>query len=117
MTEKKEIQAIQHLDHTPLMSNHQTVSFQPNKMLIDFKGIYPQFTPDNVPQIVVTHKNVILDPYVAKKFSETLEKNIKNYEKQYGKIKIPKALEKAKKDSKAKKKKDEEVIIKPTYMG
>ena len=85
--EKKEVTGVQNFDHFPLMSNHHTVSHQPDRFVIDFKGIYPQFSPDNKPQIVVAHKVILLDPYVAKNLLENLKSNVKKYEENFGKIK------------------------------
>lgn len=113
------MQGVQHLDHFPLMSNQHTVSHQPDKFIIDFRGIYPQFAPDNKPQAVVTHKVVILDPYVAKDLLDNLSKNIKKYEERFGKIKESDALKKAKKEQKkvGKKKKAKGSVQRPSYMG
>ena len=118
--EKKEVTGVQHFDHFPLMSNHHTVSHQPDRFVIDFKGIYPQFSPDNKPQIVVAHKVILLDPYVAKNLLENLKSNVKKYEENFGKIKEPEAVGKAKKERKKESKKGKKgkgVTPRPSYMG
>lgn len=110
---------IQNLDNFPLMTNQHTIVHQPDKFIIDFKGIYPQFTPDNKPQMVAAHKVVLLEPFAAKEFVKTLSENIKKYEDKYGKIKVPSAVEKAKKESRkaGKKKKGKAEPHRPSYMG
>lgn len=113
------MQGIQNIDHSPMLSNQQTVSHQPDRFIIDFKGVFPQFTPDNNPQMVINHKVILMDPHVALEFFKTLETNIKRFEEKFGKIKPPKALEIAKKDrdKKAKGKKKKSSSSKPSYMG
>ncbi len=117
MEQKKEMPLIQNLDNYPLLSNHHTIVHHPDKFIIDFKGLYPQFTPDNQPQMVVTHKVVVLEPYAAKEFVEGLSKNIKKYEEKFGKIKEPDAIKKAKKEQKKAGKKKKGKPVRPSYMG
>ena len=102
MEQKKEMPLIQNLDNFPLLSNQHTVVHQPDKFVIDFKGIYPQFTPDQKPQMIAVHKVVLLEPHTAKDFIKTLTENVKKYEAKYGKIKVPAAVEKAQKEGKKK---------------
>lgn len=118
------MQTVQQLDHSPLMSNQHTVSHQPDRFIIDFKGIYPQFTPNNKPHMVVSHKVVLLDPYDAKELLKNLETNIKRYEEEFGPIKTPKHIKQAMKQKKKKakertreKKKTVKSSDKPSYMG
>lgn len=89
------IQGINHVDENPLHSNVQTVTHGPDKFVLDFIGVYPQFTPDSKPVPVASHKTVILDPYTAKEFLNILQDNIKKYEKRFGEIKKPESLKKA----------------------
>ena len=88
----------------------------------DFKGIFPQFTPDNKAQMAISHKVVLMDPHTAKEFVKMLSDNIKNYEKKFGKIKTPSEIKKAKsdmkKDNKKNSKKDKDDSKKKlSYMG
>jgi hypothetical protein len=116
--DQKQIQALQNIDKSPLMSNQQTVAHQPDKFIIDFKGVYPQFTPDNQTTIVINHKVIILDPYSAKNFLNTLGDNIKKYEQKFGEIKKPKQIEKAEKEMKDLQKQVETTSTeRPSYMG
>lgn len=92
MEQQREIQAIQKFDEAPLHSNSQTVSHQPGKFVIDFKGIFPQFDPNNQATLTISHKTVVLDSYAVKEFQKALNDNIEKYEKKYGRIKTPKIL-------------------------
>ena len=90
------------------------VIFNPLKISFDFRSITPRVDVRNkeFQTLVLRHNVITMDPYTAKKFLEILEKNLKNYEKQFGKIQKPKAL--AKLEKKAKKKSKEES---PVYFG
>ena len=116
--EQKQVQGIQNIDKDPLMSNQQTVAHQPDKFVIDFKGVYPQFTPDNKATLVINHRIILLDPYLAKSFLKTLGDNIKKYEEKFGVIKKPKEIEKAEKEMQSMQKQiDSTGTERPSYMG
>ena len=115
--EQKQIQAIQNVDKNPLMSNQQTVAHQPEKFVIDFKNVYPQFTPDNKQLLVINHKVILLDPFIAKEFLKILSDNIAKYEKKFGEIKKPDEIKKAEKEMKDLQKQTATGTEKPSYMG
>lgn len=115
--EQKEIQAIQNIDNSPLMSNQQTVAHQPDKFILDFKGAYPQYTPDNKQTVVINHKVVLMDPYIAKDFLNILKLNIERYEKQFGEIKKPVQIKKAEKEMRELQKQAAIGTEAPSYMG
>ena len=100
--EEKQIQGIQNFDNNPFVSNQQNVTIQTDKILLDFKNIYSQFDPMNNEIIIINHKMIILDPYIAKSFADTINKSITEYEKQFGKITKPEAVIKAEKQAKIK---------------
>jgi hypothetical protein len=80
-------------------SDNVTVSHNQSKFIIDFSQTVPSF--DNVAgsmqqSIIIKHKSVMIDPQFAKIFSDLLDKNIKKYEKKFGKIKVPKGAEEKK---------------------
>jgi hypothetical protein len=115
--EQKQVQAIQNIDNAPMLSNQQTVAHQPDKFILDFKGVYPQYTPDNKESIVISHKLVMLDPYSTKKFLNVLKDNIARYEKKFGEIKKPSHVKKAEKEFKKMQKKAATGTEAPSYMG
>lgn len=109
---------IQEVDKTPLMSNEQTVSHMADKFILDFKGVYTQYLPENQPVVVVNHKTILLDPFFAKGFLKALKTNIERYEEKYGEIKKSNALKKAEKEVKEMKiQADSTGVEKPDYTG
>ena len=115
--EQKQIPAIQNIDNMPMLSNQQTVAHQPDRFILDFKGVYPQFTPDNKDTVVISHKVVLLEPYSAKKFLDALKGNIERYEKKFGEIKKPAHVKKAEKELKKMQKQAATGTEVPSYMG
>lgn len=113
--EEKQIQGIQNFDNNPFVSNQQNVTIQTDKILLDFKNIYSQFDPANNEIIIINHKMIILDPYIAKLFFDTLNKSIMEYEKQFGKIKKPEAVTKAEEQAKIRTKTSSSTSY--SYMG
>ena len=74
-------------------SDNVTVSHNQSKFIIDFSQTTPRF--DNVggdmqQSLVIKHKSIMIEPQFAKIIMELLEKNVKKYEKVFGKIKVPK---------------------------
>ena len=115
--EQKQVQAIQHIDQTPMMSNQQTVAHQPEKFILDFKSVYPQYTPDNKETIVINHKVVLMDPFSAKKFLKVLHDNLERYEKKFGEIKKSSQQKKAEKELKKIEEREASGTDTPIYMG
>ena len=113
--EEKQIQGIQNFDNNPFVSNQQNVTIQTDKILLDFKNIYSQFDPANNETIIINHKMIILDPYIAKLFAGIVNNSITEYEKQFGKIAKPKAMAKAEEIAKTKTKPSSSTFH--SYMG
>ena len=88
---------IQDIDKVPLFCNQMTVSHSATEFFVDFRLVFPQFAPDNSQTTVALHKTVIFEPYHLKEVCRVIQDNISRYEKEYGKIKEPEALKKAKK--------------------
>jgi len=96
---EKEKRISVNIDHsTPaFFSDNVTISHNQSKFIIDFSQTLPSF--DNIggnmqQSFVIKHNSVMIDPQFAKVFSDILNKNIKKYEKKFGKIKAPKNVEK-----------------------
>jgi len=97
---------------------HETaVNFNPTQFIFDFKCVTPRIDvrSKEAPTIAIDHNVVIVEPYHVKRISELLNKIVKKYEKEFGKIEKPKALEKLEKKKKTKKDVKEKVI--PSYFG
>lgn len=90
------------------------VIHNPLKFILDFRSITPRVDVRNqeYQTLVLRHSVVVMDPYTAKNLSTILKNNIKNYEKQFGKITEPEALKNLAKQ-KTKTKKSES----PNYFG
>ena len=99
------------------MSNNQNITFQPDKILLDFKNMYPQYDQSNNETVVINHKVIILEPYDAKIFLEILNKIVVEYEKRFGEIKKPQAIIKAEEEIKKSQKKSKTESSKHAYMG
>jgi len=83
------------VDHSgdAFFTDNVTVLHNPNKFVIDFSQTIPCF--DNIggkvqQTFVIKHKTVLLDPPFAKILLDTLQQNMKKYERKFGKIKLPK---------------------------
>jgi len=100
MVEKKRINVkIDHGEHA-FFTDNVTVLHNPSKFIVDFSQMIPKI--DNVngkmqQTFTIKHNTLILDPQFAKSFLDVLRKNIKNYEKKFGTIKVPKKRAKKKK--------------------
>lgn len=64
-------------------ANIAFITHTPAEMILDFAQVLPR-TPKG--QIV---SRIIMSPMHAKSFLQALQKNVANYERQYGEIKIP----------------------------
>ena len=116
-TKQKEIQGVNNTDKSPFASNEQTIHQQPDKFILDFKNIYPQFI-GNEPIMVINHRTIILDLYNVKGFLELLTKTVKTYEDKYGEIKKTKQIIQAEKEAKTLSKEATTTASKtPSYMG
>ncbi len=105
-------------DGQVFFSHETAVNFNPTQFIFDFKCITPRVDPRSkeAPTVTIDHNVVIIEPYHAKRISELLNKIVKKYEKEFGKIEKPKALEIFEKKRKKKSKDTNEKQI-PTYLG
>jgi hypothetical protein len=87
--------------------------------MLDFKCITPRvdMRSKQSPVINIKHNVVMLDPYHAKRMLELLTKVVGDFEKEFGKINKPKAVEKMEKKMKDKGSADKKTIAAPTYFG
>jgi hypothetical protein len=110
-------------------SHEVSINFSPMNFILDFKNITPRVDPRSNEGLVLhmEHNVVIVDPYHAKKIYELLGKVIGDYEKDLGKIEIPKAVQKHEENMKknlkaagkksAKESKDSKKTMSPSYFG
>lgn len=77
-----------------------TVSHGPAKFVLDFTQSVPRFDTlgGAVHQtLVVKHRTLLMDPAVAKSLLAVMQDNIEKYERQFGKIELPRPKKATKK--------------------
>ena len=106
-------------DGMDFFAHEVSVNYNPMQFIVDFKSITPRMDPrsQDGATISLKHNIVMLDVYHAKRFNELLGKVIAGYEKEFGKIEKPKALEKAEKKGNKKGKTKKERTAIPSYLG
>ena len=110
-------------DGTEFFAHEISVNFNPTQFTLDFKCITPRVDPRSKEKATFSlkHNVVMLDVWSAKQFHGILTTALKQYEGQFGKIDLPKALKKIKKEQEknAPKKVKNEVkkTTMPSYLG
>ncbi len=76
-----------------------SINYNPMQFVLDFKSITPRVDVRSKDAAVVhiKHNVVMLDPFHAKRTLELLSKVVGDYERDFGKITKPKAVEKMEK--------------------
>ncbi|MBT4823784.1 hypothetical protein HN695_07855 [Candidatus Woesearchaeota archaeon] len=106
----------QYEDGDAFFVHEVSVNFTPVQIVIDMKNITPRVDQRTRtgPVFKVRHNVVMFDPYHAKKYLGLLTQVVQRYEKEFGKIAKPKAIEKLEAKQKSKKSDDKKG---PTYFG
>ena len=77
-----------------------SVSHSPIRFVIDFVRSTPRIDGSaQGTKILTSHSVVMIDPYLAKEFLSVLSDNLGKYEKKFGKIDKPAALQKFEKEA------------------
>jgi hypothetical protein len=86
-------------DGPEFFAHEVTVNFNPTQFIFDFKCITPRSDPRSQggPLVALKHNVVMLDVFHAQRLHELLGTILERYEKEFGKIKKPKAIEAAEK--------------------
>jgi hypothetical protein len=104
-------------DGEPFFSHEVTVNFTPTQLTLDFKCITPRNDPrSKKPSFQLKHNVIMLEPWHGKALVAVLKNVIKKYEDEFGKIKKPKAIEKAEQKRKTLSSKPEKIEM-PSYFG
>jgi len=111
-------------DGEPFYAHEVSVNFNPMQFIVDFRNVTPRNDPRTKggrPSINLKHNVVMVDPWHMVQVKELFGRMVEAYEKEFGKIKKPKAIEifekkhkKATKDSKDESTTETEV---PSYFG
>lgn len=107
-------------DGEPFFAHEATVNFTPTQLTLDFKCITPRSDPrGKKPTFLLKHNVVMVEPWHAKQLIEVLQSVVERYEKDFGKISKPKAVQKAEKKQKefVKKAKEGKSTGAPSYLG
>jgi len=106
-------------DGNSFYAHQASVNFNPMMIFFDFKNITPRVDERNKEgaTLVMKHDVVMLDPYHALLFKDLLNKVIVDYEKEFGKIEKPKAIQKLEKKKGKPVKKLGGKNQTPTYFG
>lgn len=111
------------VDGDEFFAQEASVSYNPTLFNLDFRRITSRIdmrsNDSNV--LVLRHNVVILEPYVAKKLVEIMQKSIERYEQEFGAIVIPEQIKQLEKkvQSELEKKTASNVVefTTPTYFG
>jgi len=103
----------------PFFAHELSINFNPTQFIFDFKCITPRVDPrsQNKASISLKHNVVMVDPYHAKRVLELLEKVVKKYEGEFGKIEKPKSVKEFEKKRKKKSDDVKEEKTTPSYFG
>jgi hypothetical protein len=115
MTEQVNINII---EGEPFFAHETSINYNPTQLILDFKCITPRNDPRSKrANFQIKHNIVMIEPWHATALLSLLNNVIKRYEKDFGKIKKPKQLEKAEKIKKEKQNTEQTSDSAPTYMG
>ena len=111
-------------DGEPFYAHEVSVNFNPMQFIVDFRSVTPRNDPRTKggrPSINLKHNVVMVDPWHMVQVKELFGRMVEAYEKEFGKIKKPKAIELFEKKHKkaAKESKDESTTETevPSYFG
>jgi len=109
-------------DGDAFFAHETSINVNPMQVILDFKSVTPRIDLRSPkPSLSIKHNVIMLEPYHAKKMLEMFADSIKRYEKEFGKIEKPKAVEQMEKKQKSRKKESvkEPVITAkaPSYFG
>ncbi|HLC46163.1 MAG TPA: DUF3467 domain-containing protein [Candidatus Nanoarchaeia archaeon] len=88
-------------DGEAFFAHELSVNFNPMQFILDFKCVTPRVDPRSKESIVLNmkHNVIMVDPFHAKRIATLLGDMVKRYEKDFGKIERPKALERFEKNA------------------
>ena len=106
-------------DGQEFYAHEVSVNFNPMQFFLDFKSLTPRIDVRSNESHVISlkHNLIMIEPYHAKQFAKLLTQVIKRYEKEFGKIEMPKQLQKIRQQKNKEQKLPEEKQDNPTYFG
>lgn len=105
-------------DGSEFFAHEMSVNFSPTQFILDFRCITPRTDPRTRENALLSlkHNVVMVEPWHAKKILEVLQNMVGEYEKQFGKIDLPKAIKKQQKNMQKIESKDTKEST-PSYFG
>lgn len=102
----------------PFFAHELSINFNPTQFVFDFKCVTPRVDPRSQTKasISLKHNVIMADPYHTKRILGLLQEVVKRYEKEFGKIEKPKAIEEFEKKHKKKEAKKDTTET-PSYLG
>ena len=109
-------------DGEPFFAHEVSVNFNPMQFIIDFRNVTPRNDPRTKgrPSLLSKHNVVMVDPWHMVQIRDLFTRMVEAYEKEFGTIKKPKAIETFEKKHKKAKKDEEKDVAKtevPSYFG
>lgn len=106
-------------DGDAFFSHELSANFNPTQFVLDFKNITPRVDARSKEATLlrIKHNVILIEPFHMKKIVEFLDKRVKAYEKIFGKIQKPKAIEIYEKKQSKQSEKDNEKVKAPSYFG
>lgn len=105
-------------DGDAFFAHQASINFNPTMLFLDFKNITPRIDERSPSRatLVMKHNVIMLEPYHALVFRDLLNRVLKDYEKEFGKIEKPQSIKnlEKKKGSASKEKENEDA---PSYFG
>ena len=118
MTEQQQVN-LNIIEGDAFFAHEASINYNPTQITLDFKCITPRTDPrSKKPSFQLKHNVVMIEPWQAKALLSVLNEAIQKYEKDFGKLKKPKAIEKAEKMRKDHSTtKNKTTTQTPTYFG
>ena len=108
-------------DSEPFFAHEMSINFNPMQFILDFRCITPRNDPRTKggrPSLHLKHNVVMVEPWHMVQVRELFNRMIEAYEKEFGKIKKPKAVEMfEKKHKKPAESKESGKTEAPSYFG
>ena len=108
-------------DGEPFFAHEMSVNFNPMQFIMDFRCVTPRNDPRSKsrPSLMMKHNVVMVDPWHMVLIRGLMDRMIKKYEDEFGKIQKPKQIEAFEKKHKDKVKKGEKETKTevPSYFG
>lgn len=100
-------------------AHEMSVNYNPTQFIMDFRCVTPRIDirSKKSANLSIRHNIVMVEPWHAKEIVRVMNNVIEGYEKKFGEIKKPKAIEDMQKEQKEKDEDKKTKTQAPSYMG